>query len=71
MWLTLAFLSAALLGFYDSFKKKALQGNAVIPVLFLNTVFSSVIFLPLILLSYNADARQHNFLCRFRRLGSP
>lgn len=53
MWLTLAFLSATLLGFYDSFKKKALQGNAVIPVLFLNTVFSSVIFLPLILLSYN------------------
>ena len=53
MWLTFAFLSAALLGFYDSFKKKALQGNAVIPVLFLNTVFSSVIFLPLILLSYN------------------
>lgn len=53
MWLTLAFLSAALLGFYDSFKKKALQGNAVIPILFLNTVFSSVIFLPLILLSYN------------------
>ena len=53
MWLTLAFLSAALLGFYDSFKKKALQGNAVIPVVFLNTVFSSVIFLPLILLSYN------------------
>lgn len=53
MWLTLAFLSAALLGFYDSFKKKALQGNAVIPVLFLNTMFSSVIFLPLILLSYN------------------
>lgn len=53
MWLTLAFLSAALLGFYDSFKKKALQGNAVIPILFLNTVFSSVIFLPFILLSYN------------------
>lgn len=53
MWLTLAFLSAALLGFYDSFKKKALQGNAVIPVLFLNTVFSSAIFLPFILLSYN------------------
>lgn len=55
MWLTLAFLSAALLGFYDSFKKKALQGNAVIPVLFLNTVFSSVIFLPFILLSYNTQ----------------
>ena len=44
-------MSAALLGFYDSFKKKALQGNAVIPVLFLNTVFCSLIFLPLIILS--------------------
>lgn len=51
MWLFLAFMSAALLGFYDSFKKKALQGNAVIPVLFLNTVFCSLIFLPLIVLS--------------------
>lgn len=51
MWLILAFLSAALLGFYDSFKKKSLQGNAVIPVLFLNTVFSSLIFLPMIILS--------------------
>lgn len=51
MWLALAFLSAALLGFYDSFKKKSLSGNAVIPVLFLNTLFSSLIFLPFILLS--------------------
>ena len=25
MWLVLAFLSAALLGFYDAFKKKALS----------------------------------------------
>ena len=51
MWLLLAFLSAALLGFYDSFKKKSLDGNAVIPVLFLNTLFSSLIFLPFIVLS--------------------
>lgn len=51
MWLILAFLSAALLGFYDSFKKKSLTGNAVIPVLFLNTVFSSLIFLPFIIIS--------------------
>lgn len=51
MWLLLAFLSAALLGFYDSFKKKSLDGNAVIPVLFLNTLFSSLIFLPFIALS--------------------
>lgn len=55
MWLVLAFLSAALLGFYDSFKKKSLNGNAVIPVLFLNTLFSSLIFLPFILLSANTD----------------
>ncbi len=50
-WLLLAFLSAALLGFYDAFKKEALRENAVIPVLFLNTLFSSIIFLPFILLS--------------------
>lgn len=51
MWLFLAFLSAALLGFYDVFKKQSLKNNAVIPVLFLNTFFSSLIFLPLILFS--------------------
>ena len=51
MWLILAFLSAALLGFYDSFKKEALKDNAVVPVLFLNTLFSSLIFLPFIILS--------------------
>lgn len=47
----LAFLSATLLGFYDVFKKMALRGNAVIPVLFLNTLFCSLIFLPFILAS--------------------
>ena len=45
MWLALAFLSAALLGLYDVSKKQALRGNAVIPVLFLNTLFSSFFFL--------------------------
>ncbi len=55
MWLVLAFLSATLLGFYDSFKKKSLNGNAVIPVLFLNTLFSSLIFLPFIILSANSS----------------
>ena len=44
-------MSAALLGCYDSFKKQALKANAVIPVLFLNTLFSSLIFLPFIVLS--------------------
>ena len=51
MWLAFAFLSAALLGFYDVFKKQSLKNNAVIPVLFLNTLFCSLIFLPCIILS--------------------
>ncbi len=55
MWLILAFLSATLLGFYDSFKKESLRDNAVIPVLFLNTLFASLIFLPFIILSYNTQ----------------
>lgn len=49
MWLSLAFLSAALLGLYDVAKKKSLSGNAVLPVLLLNTLFSSLLFLPAIL----------------------
>ena len=48
-------MSAALLGCYDSFKKEALRSNAVIPVLFLNTLFSSLLFLPFILLSANSS----------------
>ena len=58
MWLILAFLSAAFLGIYDSLKKKALNGNAVIPILFLNTLFSSLIFLPFIVLSSTTDLLQ-------------
>ena len=56
MWLLLAFCSAALLGFYDVFKKKSLNNNAVLPVLGLNTLFSSLIFLPLILISAYAPS---------------
>ena len=47
MWLAFAFVSAALLGFYDVCKKHSLRSNAVVPVLFLNTLFCSLIFLPL------------------------
>ena len=56
MWLLLAFLSAVFLGVYDSLKKKALRDNAVIPILFLNTLFSSLIFLPFIIVSGTSDA---------------
>lgn len=45
-WWLLAFGSAALLGGYDSFKKISLKDNAVIPVLFLNTLLCSIIFSP-------------------------
>ena len=49
MWIILAFVSAALLGFYDVAKKQALRNNAVPIVLLLNTLFSSLIFLPAII----------------------
>lgn len=62
MWLILAFLSSALLGCYDSFKKQALENNAVIPILFLNTLFSSLIFLPLIVLSANTHVLEGTIL---------
>jgi len=42
----MAFGSAALLGGYDSFKKISLKENAVIPVLFLNTLLCALIFSP-------------------------
>ena len=51
MWLVLAFLSAALLGLYDVSKKQALRDNVVVPVLTLNTLFCSLIFLPMVVLS--------------------
>lgn len=55
MWLALAFASAFLLGCYEVNKKISLNGNAVIPVLFFNTLISSLIFLPFILLSFGTD----------------
>ena len=46
MWLILAFVSAIFLGLYDTSKKASLRDNAVLPVLFLNTIFSTIIFSP-------------------------
>lgn len=51
MWLTLAFVSAFFLGCYDINKKMAVNGNAVIPVLFLNTLFCTLLLFPLFLFS--------------------
>ena len=54
MWLILAFVSATFLGFYDASKKASLKNNAVLPVLLLNTIFSTIIFSPF-LLDYTGD----------------
>ena len=51
MWAVLAFMSAALLGCYDFFKKVSLKDNSVIAVLFLNTLFSALLFSPFVILS--------------------
>lgn len=55
MWLTYSFLAAILYGFYDSFKKVSLRDNAVLPVLFINTLLSSLLLIPFLLLT-NAGA---------------
>lgn len=52
MWIIGAFISASLLGLYDACKKHSLRGNAVIPILFLNTLFCSLIFAGPIVFSY-------------------
>lgn len=49
MWLILAFVSATFLGFYDTSKKASLKSNAVLPVLLLNTIFSTLIFSPFLI----------------------
>ncbi|MBR2253183.1 MAG: DMT family transporter, partial [Prevotella sp.] len=64
LWIFFAFVSAALLGFYDVCKKQALKSNAVIPVLTLNTLFSSIVFLPIIWLSHNGQIAENSiFYC--------
>lgn len=49
MWILLAITSAFSLGIYDIFKKLSLRGNNVPGVLFLNTLFCSILMLPVII----------------------
>ena len=49
MWIIFAFISASLLGLYDVAKKQALKANAVLIVLLLNTLFSTLLFSPVII----------------------
>lgn len=48
IWLLMGFVSALMLGCYDMAKKQSLKNNAVIPVLFLNTLFCSLLFVPVL-----------------------
>ncbi len=49
MWVVLAIVSALCLGFYDVMKKLSVDGNNVLGVLFLNTLFGSLFMLPVII----------------------
>jgi transporter family protein len=50
-WIWLSIVSAFFLGFYDLAKKRSLEGNAVLPVLFFGTVTGALLWLPVILIS--------------------
>ncbi len=50
MWIVLAIASALGLGFYDIFKKVSLNKNNVLIVLFLNTLFSTLLMSPVIVM---------------------
>lgn len=49
MWILLAIASALCLGVYDIFKKLSLTGNNVLTVLFLNTLFGTMLLSPIII----------------------
>ncbi len=49
-WIVLCLVSALFLGFYDLSKKQAVTANAVIPVLFVGTLFMAGAWLPQILI---------------------
>lgn len=51
MWLLLSCISAFFLGMYDVAKKHAVNGNAVLPVLFCSTTTGVICTLPMILVS--------------------
>lgn len=49
MWVLLAIVSALCLGFYDVSKKLSLEGNNVVKVLFLNTLFCTLLMSPVVI----------------------
>ena len=57
MWMLLTCISALLLGCYDISKKKAVDGNAVLPALFFSTLAAALATAPVLLLSALAPGR--------------
>lgn len=55
-WVLASLVSAFFLGLYDLSKKRALEGNAVVPVLFLSTVCGAAVWLALLLAGFAAPA---------------
>lgn len=53
MWVILSLTSAFLLGFYDIFKKKSVNANAIAPVLFFSTFISTLVFSPFVVMSHS------------------
>lgn len=53
MWILFAVISSLSLGFYDVFKKMALDKNNVFTVLFLNTVFCILFMSPVLIYTLN------------------
>ncbi len=51
-WLYLGICSGLLLGVYDLFKKQAVGANAVLPVLLFSTLAGALVWIPLVVLSY-------------------
>ncbi|MGL1889483.1 MAG: DMT family transporter [Reichenbachiella sp.] len=55
MWIFLGVISLVALGIYDLLKKFSLNENAVLPVLFISTLASAILFVPLIILSSTVE----------------
>lgn len=62
MWLILTLFSAFFLGFYDILKKESLKDNAVWPVLFFGALTSTLIFIPIVLMSECGILKSGDFI---------
>ena len=68
-WMSLALVSALLLGFYDVGKKSAVDGNAVLPTLFLCSGTAALLVLPALLTTFLAPALAHRIGWEVEALG--